>query len=313
MRRDDLAVEAAAFLGDGPSLQQAASEARQGLDAVLDWPVRLSSMQSRSGLDADAMLRATELRVDYCGLSDASVGAACVLLRASRALQTVDLGGNQVGDEGAKMLSDALKGNTTLKTLRLHSNAIGASGGTALADLLLANRTLTKLDLRGNHFDSRAEQALRSAGRERVLLHESDERPVPAAMFWSDDELEELQHDDAIELARSMRQRHVDRAGNERVAAADVEPPVAVGHADDGAAPRPRLRDVVAVVDRVEEDAVDRAGGGERADEMVDKVVARAGVMEVPEVTNTATIGRTGRGMALLTVRLGVDIPPVVG
>lgn len=39
------------------------------------------------------------------------------------------------------------------------------------------------------------------------------ERPVPAAMFWSDDELEALQHDEAIELARSMRRRHVDRAG----------------------------------------------------------------------------------------------------
>ena len=33
------------------------------------------------------------------------------------------------------------------------------------------------------------------------------------AMFWSDDELETLQHDEAIELARSMRRRHVDRAG----------------------------------------------------------------------------------------------------
>ena len=39
------------------------------------------------------------------------------------------------------------------------------------------------------------------------------ERPVPAAMFWSEDELEELQHGDAIELARSMRRRHVDRTG----------------------------------------------------------------------------------------------------
>ena len=172
---------AAAFLGDGPSLQQAASDARQGLDAVLDWPVRLGSMQSRTGLDADGMLRATELKIDYCGLQDASVGAACVLLRASRALQTVDLSGNQIGDEGARMLCDVLKGNTSLKSLRLASNAIGASGGTALADLLLANRTLTRLDVRGNIFDSRAEQALRSAGGERVIIHDADERLAPAA------------------------------------------------------------------------------------------------------------------------------------
>ena len=173
---------ASAFLGDGPSLQQAAREASEALDAVLDWPSRLHAMQSRSGLpDADAMLSAVDLHADGCGLSGARVGAACVLLKASRAVQTIDLGGNQMGDEGARMVCDALKGNSTLRSLRLHSNSLSAVGGTALADLLSFNRTLTRLDVRGNHFDARAEQALRAAGGDRVIIHETDERPVAPA------------------------------------------------------------------------------------------------------------------------------------
>ena len=183
---DKVRHSAAAFLGDGQSLAKAAADARDGLDAVLGWPSRLASMQSKSGLDPESMVRATELKLDGCGLGSGGVGAACVLLRASRALQTVNLGNNQLGDEGTKMLCEVLKSNSSLHTLRLYGNGIGADGGTALADLLAYNHTLTKLDLRGNSFDARSEAALRSSGGNRVVIHESDNRPVPVQSTASD-------------------------------------------------------------------------------------------------------------------------------
>ena len=179
---DKVRHSAAVFLGDSTSLAQAAREARDALDAVASWPAKLQAMSSRSGMDVDAMLSARDLRLDQCGLAGAGVGAACVLLRASRVVQTVDLGSNQVGDEGVQMLCEALRGHPTLQTMRLHANALGPLGGQALADLLLSNRSLAKLDVRGNHFDALSEQALRTAGGGRVVIHESDNKvamPVP--------------------------------------------------------------------------------------------------------------------------------------
>ena len=65
--------------------------------------------------------------------------------------------GNQIGDSGAKSLSDALLQNSSLQQLDLscifssHSsssgNQIGASGAKSLSDALLHNSSLQQLNL----------------------------------------------------------------------------------------------------------------------------------------------------------------------
>ena len=145
-------------------LSQAASEVRDGLASVLGWPEGLDRMRRRTGIDPEGLAAERELRLEGCGIGEQGAGAVAVLLRASRALESVDLGDNALGDKGATLIADVLRHSTNLRTLRLHGNAIGGAGGGALAAMLSTNRGLAKLDLRGNRFDSLSESALRKAG-----------------------------------------------------------------------------------------------------------------------------------------------------
>ena len=71
----------------------------------------------------------------------------------------MDLGRNEIGDEGTAALSEALKSNNTLETLKLYTNRIGLAGAQSLADMLQVNRALASLDLRANNI-ARAQQRI---------------------------------------------------------------------------------------------------------------------------------------------------------
>jgi len=58
-------------------------------------------------------------------------------------LATLDLGGSNIGSDGAKYLSDSLKVNNTLTYLNLRNNNIGDVGAQSLLDMLKVNYTLT--------------------------------------------------------------------------------------------------------------------------------------------------------------------------
>ena len=58
---------------------------------------------------------------------------------------SLDLYDNNIGDEGATALAEALKENTTLTTLNLASNKIGDEGATALAEALKENKNLIEV------------------------------------------------------------------------------------------------------------------------------------------------------------------------
>jgi Ran GTPase-activating protein (RanGAP) involved in mRNA processing and transport len=49
---------------------------------------------------------------------------------------TLNLGGNDIGKEGAKLIAEALKINTTLTTLNLGGNEIGKPGAKLIAEAL---------------------------------------------------------------------------------------------------------------------------------------------------------------------------------
>ncbi len=65
----------------------------------------------------------------------------------TKALTSLDLEKNNIGDEGEPALAEALKTNTTLTELNLDNNNIDDKGATVLAEALKTNRTLTQLKL----------------------------------------------------------------------------------------------------------------------------------------------------------------------
>ena len=58
------------------------------------------------------------------------------LSRNDATLTTLDLYGNQVGDEGAGRLAEALATNSTLTSLNVRWNGVGAAGAGRLAEAL---------------------------------------------------------------------------------------------------------------------------------------------------------------------------------
>ena len=66
-------------------------------------------------------------------LSDNDIGndgakAIADALKDIHSLEKLDLSRNKIGDDGAKAIADALKDNHTLKSLFLFSNVISSSG-----------------------------------------------------------------------------------------------------------------------------------------------------------------------------------------
>ena len=76
------------------------------------------------------------------------------LSRNDTTLTSLDLKGNifgnQVGDEGALRLAEALTQNSTLTSLNLIFNKMGGEGAGRLAEALVINSTLITLDLSSN-------------------------------------------------------------------------------------------------------------------------------------------------------------------
>src|SRR3989338_6644607 len=65
-------------------------------------------------------------------------------------LTSLNLSSNQLGDEGAGRLAEALAFNSTLTNLNLKSNNVGDKGASRLAEALATNSSLTSLNLMNN-------------------------------------------------------------------------------------------------------------------------------------------------------------------
>ncbi|EPY19555.1 hypothetical protein STCU_09392 [Strigomonas culicis] len=68
------------------------------------------------------------------------------------AVQTLLLYGNYLGDDGVRMLCEAIQGNKEVKRFTLGNNNVTDNCAAAIAAMLEANRTLEELDLRLNAF-----------------------------------------------------------------------------------------------------------------------------------------------------------------
>ncbi|KAL9653018.1 hypothetical protein ABK040_015533 [Willaertia magna] len=76
------------------------------------------------------------------------------MLKQNKVLKRLKLGDNQIGSEGAKYLGEGLSYNTTLSQLHLGGNNIDAIGVKSIANALIDNTTLTSLGLRDNNIGS---------------------------------------------------------------------------------------------------------------------------------------------------------------
>jgi Ran GTPase-activating protein (RanGAP) involved in mRNA processing and transport len=100
--------------------------------------------------DNDSSL--SELDLSDQKLHDSDIQALLQALAQNTCLTTLNVSGNQIGAEGAKVLAQ----NTRLTTLNVERNAIGAEGAKALAQ----NTVLTTLDVANNQIGSEEQDAL---------------------------------------------------------------------------------------------------------------------------------------------------------
>jgi hypothetical protein len=85
--------------------------------------------------------------------SASGINAISNMLPMNKSLQTLNLGGNTIGNEGLITLVTALRSNRTLKTLDIQYNRIGNDGVLFFANELKYNIALKKLVIHDNEFD----------------------------------------------------------------------------------------------------------------------------------------------------------------
>ena len=86
-------------------------------------------------------------------------------------LKNLDIGGNQIGDEGAKALGKVLQSNHTLTHLSIVCNHITHIGVEALAEALKSHKTLKNLDIRYNIGEYKAEALRKVLQSNHFITH----------------------------------------------------------------------------------------------------------------------------------------------
>ncbi|XP_043290626.1 NACHT, LRR and PYD domains-containing protein 5 [Cervus canadensis] len=118
------------------------------------------------------------LRLDHCGLTQASCRAISQVLATSVSLKSLSLMGNKVADQGVKSLCDAMKVTPcTLQKLILGNCGLTAAACQDLASALIENQSLTHLCLSGDELGSEGMSLLcravklPSCGLQKLALH----------------------------------------------------------------------------------------------------------------------------------------------
>eukprot|EP00475_Leptophrys_vorax_P035500 TRINITY_DN5855_c0_g3_i1.p1 TRINITY_DN5855_c0_g3~~TRINITY_DN5855_c0_g3_i1.p1 ORF type:complete len:726 (+),score=215.69 TRINITY_DN5855_c0_g3_i1:74-2251(+) len=99
-----------------------------------------------------------------------STMAISTLLSTIKTLRVLQLAENQIDDEGATSLAEALTADTSLSQLKLSDNSIGNDGASAFANLLVQNKTLQYLYLDGNRIGDVGAERIGKALRENKKL-----------------------------------------------------------------------------------------------------------------------------------------------
>jgi hypothetical protein len=92
----------------------------------------------------------TSLNLGQNNIGDEGVKALAECLKTNKTVTSLDLEWNKIKDEGVKILAECLKTNKTVTILNLRYNQIGDEGVKALAECLKTNKTVTSLNLESN-------------------------------------------------------------------------------------------------------------------------------------------------------------------
>ena len=101
-----------------------------------------------------------ELYLYSNNISDEGAKALAEALKVNTALHRLDLYSNKISDEGAKALAEVLKVNTALRALHLAYNNISDEGAKALTESLKVNKALQELYLHSNNISDAVKQQI---------------------------------------------------------------------------------------------------------------------------------------------------------
>eukprot|EP00944_MAST-04C_sp_MAST-4C-sp1_P014138 g14138.t1 len=111
-----------------------------------------------------AKLRNNSLKtISFCQNNIGNEGAKYLgeALKVNTSLKKIDLWDNNIGNEGAKYIAEALKVNTSLKEINLGNNNIGDEGVKHLAEASEVNMSLKKIDLSYNYIGDKGAKYLK--------------------------------------------------------------------------------------------------------------------------------------------------------
>ena len=130
--------------------------------------VELATMLAKIGAEKGIMLSGmTHDQTEANFTSQYLQPADCILIRSDlqfmAVLTKLFLCGNNIGDDGAKAIAEALKIHAVVTTLDLNSNNIGPVGAIAIAEALKVNAVLTELRLGSNWISDDGAKAITEA------------------------------------------------------------------------------------------------------------------------------------------------------
>ena len=117
---------------------------------------RLHDEEMKLSDDVLRRIRDNDASIQQLNISDDDIGdegARCLAdaLKTNTSLQKLNISWTHIGDEGAQWLADTLKTNTTLQLLHISDDDIGAEGARYLADALKTNASLQNLNISANN------------------------------------------------------------------------------------------------------------------------------------------------------------------
>jgi len=122
------------------------------------------------GSDLQFMAVMTELELSGNEIGDEGAKAIAEALKVNAVLTELRLGANNIGDDGAKVIAEALKVNAVLTKLSLWENSIGPEGAIAIAEALKVNAVLTELRLGANNIGDDGAKVIAEALKVNAVL-----------------------------------------------------------------------------------------------------------------------------------------------
>jgi Ran GTPase-activating protein (RanGAP) involved in mRNA processing and transport len=175
---------------------------------------KLAKMLAKIGIEKGIMLFGIKRDQKEANLSDQNLGPVDAILfasdlRVNTLLTSVNLSRNRLGEEGTKLICDALKSNTTLKHVDLsgylESNVGGPAGAKHVADLLSSSTVLIECNVLRNNLNNESAKILANIGKEKGIMLSGIKRHQNEADFYSRRDNTFLGPVNAILIASDLR------------------------------------------------------------------------------------------------------------